>query len=211
MRLTRDMKDNLYTIIVNKLKSPFETKLDTLTNKFQEEIFKEYPTFKAFTDEFGMNYSFRINLSTVKLHAYFPFFFPSATEWGKIMGLDRNIEYYNYTSVESMREAKWAKFNDIKEEIADLIEEQIKYEETLQNLRLTIESCNTDKQLADMYPDFVQYFNTAGIVVKAQKHLPAKLGLPDELTKYGLVLENQSNSNKSLEDAIKEDIEEGKE
>lgn len=40
-----------------------------------------------------------------------------------------------------------------------------------------------------MYPDFVQYFNAAGITkAPATKSLPVTFGLPDALAKFGLEL-----------------------
>ena len=64
-----------------------------------------------------------------------------------------------------------------------------------------------------MYPEFIKYFNAAGIVVQAEKQLPAKLGLPESLVKFGLVLETKEekeSKQKALEDVIKEDIEDDK-
>ena len=72
----------------------------------------------------------------------------------------------------------------------------------LNNLAIIVNSCTTDTQLADMYPDFVQYFNAAGITkAPATKSLPATFGLPDALAKFGL---NLSGSEKPTKDSTEE-------
>lgn len=80
------------------------------------------------------------------------------------------------------------------------------FTETCNHLRSTINSCNTDKQLADMYPEFVQYFNHCGITVKSSRQVPVVYGLPDKLKEFGWK-GDETNPNKDLVETIKEDIE----
>lgn len=211
MRLTRLMKDNLFTIIKNKTTSPLEPIIDGLIEEIQQIIYKDQPVFKQFVDVYGLSGYMR---ERVYVH-----------------GIQHNKEYHaiNLFLPQTSLIAKFNKenhatnnvrFNSLsdfaKEPLVKLmkaIDNNVEYQKTLDNLQTTIDSCSTDKQLADMYPDFIKYFNAAGIVVQAQKQLPAKLGLPESLVKFGLVLETKEekeSKQKALEDVIKEDIEDDK-
>ncbi len=54
-----------------------------------------------------------------------------------------------------------------------------------------------------MYPDFVQYFNAAGITkTPATKALPATFGLPDVLAKFGLTLSSSPKPEETEEPNI---------
>lgn len=73
----------------------------------------------------------------------------------------------------------------------------------MDNLAITVNSCVTDTQLAEMYPDFVQYFNSAGITkTPATKALPATFGLPDVLAKFGLELSSSPEPEETEESNI---------
>ena len=73
----------------------------------------------------------------------------------------------------------------------------------MDNLAITVNSCVTNTQLAEMYPDFVQYFNSAGITkTPATKALPATFGLPDALAKFGLELSSSPKPEETEEPNI---------
>ena len=87
--------------------------------------------------------------------------------------------------------------------ITKFAEECEEYENVMDNLAITVNSCVTDTQLAEMYPDFVQYFNAAGITkIPATKSLPATFGLPDALAKFGLELSSSPEPKETEEPNI---------
>ena len=211
MRLTKLMKDNLFTIIKNKTTSPLEPIIDGLVEEIQQAIYKSEPIFKQFVDEYGLIYFMRERVYVYGIqhdkscHAI-NLFLPKTSLIAKF-----NKENHATNNIRFDSLSDFAKEPLVK--LMNAIDSNVEYQKTLDNLQATIDSCSTDKQLADMYPDFIKYFNAAGIVVQAQKQLPAKLGLPESLVKFGLVLETKEekeSKQKALEDVIKEDIEDDK-
>lgn len=211
MRLTRLMKDNLFTIIKNKTTSPLEPIIDGLVEEIQQAIYKSEPIFKQFVDEYGLIVFMRERVyvhgiqHNKSCHAI-NLFLPKTSLIAKF-----NKENHATNNIRFDSLSDFAKEPLVK--LMNAIDSNVEYQKTLDNLQATIDSCSTDKQLADMYPDFIKYFNAAGIVVQAQKQLPAKLGLPESLVKFGLVLETKEekeSKQKALEDVIKEDIEDDK-
>lgn len=211
MRLTRLMKDNLFTIIKNKTTSPLEPIIDSLIGEIQEAIYKSEPVFKQFIDKYGISAYMREKvyvhgIQHAKEYHAINLFLPKTSLIAKF-----NKENHATNIIRFDNLSDFAKEPLIK--LMEAIDNNVEYQKTLDNLETTIDSCSTDKQLADMYPDFIKYFNAAGIVVQAQKQLPAKLGLPESLVKFGLVLETKEekeSKQKALEEVIKEDIEDDK-
>lgn len=193
MRLTKQMKDNLLNIIQNKTKHPFKVQEDSITKELQEYIYKKEPVFKQYLDlyeqppfnRFREGIHVNSDWSTtiypiVPSNSYLQDLVGQAKGWGKIVFpvKDKNPDYEVDPDFESIYNKLTQLAKDCKE-----------YEDVLDNLAITIHSCTTDTQLADMYPDFVQYFNAAGITkTPATKSLPATFGLPDALSKFGLNL-----------------------
>lgn len=209
MRLTKQMKENLYTIIKNKTVNPLQTVKSKLIKQLQDIIYEQEPLFKQYVDKYGLNYSMRETLyvcgikknnSSTRIDVFVP---ESSIANEIITGSpDSNI-----IRIGNIQEAVLEPIT----KLAEAVDKEVEYLETLRDLEITINSCTTDKQLADMYPEFVKYFNKAEITVKSQKQLPAKLGLPESLTKFGLVLETEEerqSKQKDLEETIKQDIEE---
>ena len=94
-------------------------------------------------------------------------------------------------------------FEPIYNKLTQFAKECEEYEDVFDKLAITINSCTTDTQLADMYPDFVQYFNAAGITkAPATKSLPATFGLPDALSKFGLELSSSPEPKETEEPNI---------
>ena len=217
MRLTKEMRSNLLNIIENKTKHPFKVQENSITKEFQDYIYKKESVFKEYLDLYEQQpyQRFRecIRLNNdwstsiyliVPTDSYLRSLIGQKQGWGTILFpvKDKNPDY-----------AMDPDFEPIYNKLVQLAKDCEEYEDVLSNLANTINNCTTDKQLADMYPDFIKYFNAAGIVVQAQKQLPAKLGLPESLVKFGLVLETKEekeSKQKALEDVIKEDIEDNK-
>lgn len=217
MRLTKEMRSNLFNIIENKTKHPFKVQEDSVTKELQDYIYKKEPVFKQYLDLYEeppyQKFRQSIHLNddwTTSIHlivpteSYLQSLIGQKNGWSRILFpvKDKNLNY-------SMD----PDFKPIYDKLTQLAKDCKEYEDLLSNLAITINNCTTDKQLADMYPDFIKYFNAAGIVVQTQKQLPAKLGLPESLVKFGLVLETKEekeSKQKALEDVIKEDIEDDK-
>lgn len=211
MRLTRLMKDNLFTIIKNKTTSPLEPIIDGLIEEIQQIIYKDQPVFKQFVDVYGLSgyMQERVYVHGIqhdKEYHVINLFLPQTSLIAKFNKKNHTTNNIRFNSLSDFAKEPLVK-------LMKAIDNNVEYQKTLDNLQTTIDSCSTDKQLANMYPDFIKYFNTAGIVVQAQKQLPAKLGLPESLVKFGLVLETKEekeSKQKGLEDIIKEDIEDDK-
>ena len=206
MRLTKQMKNNLLNIIQNKTKHPFKVQEDSITKELQEYIYKKEPVFKQYLDLYeeppfnkfregirlNGDWSITIYL-TVPTDSYLRDLIGQAKGWGSILFpvKDKNPDYVLDPD-----------FEPIYNKLSQLAKDCEEYDNVFDNLAITINNCTTDTQLAEMYPDFVQYFNAADITkAPATKSLPATFGLPDALAKFGL---NLSGSEKPTEDSTEE-------
>lgn len=207
MRLTKQMKNNLLNIIQNKTKHPFKVQEDSITKELQEYIYKKEPVFKQYLDlyeeppfnRFRESIHLNSDWSTsiyliVPSDSYLRNIVGQAKGWGKILFpvKDKNPDYVMKPD-----------FEPIYNKLVQLAKDCEEYEDVFDNLAITINSCTTDTQLAEMYPDFVQYFNSAGITkAPATKSLPATFGLPDALAKFGLELSSSPKSEETEEPNI---------
>lgn len=193
MRLTKAMKDSLLNIIQNKTKHPFKVQEDAITQELQEYIYKKEPVFKQYLDLYEQppfnkfRECIRLNddwttsiYLIVPTDSYLRSLIGQKNSWNRILFpiKEKNPDYVIDPD-----------FKPIHDKLTQLAKDCEEYEDVFDNLAITINSCTTDTQLAEMYPDFVQYFNAAGITkTLATKQLPATFGLPDALTKFGLEL-----------------------
>lgn len=207
MRLTKQMKNNLLNIIQNKTKHPFKVQEDSITKELQEYIYKKEPVFKQYLDlyveppfnRFRESIHLNSDWSTtiyliVPSDSYLRNIVGQAKGWGKILFpvKDKNPDYVMEPD-----------FEPIYDKLTQLAKDCKEYEDVFDNLAITINSCTTDTQLAEMYPDFVQYFNSAGITkAPATKSLPATFGLPDVLAKFGLELSSSPKPEETEEPNI---------
>lgn len=205
MRLTKAMKDSLLNIIQNKTKHPFKVQEDSITKELQDYIYKKEPVFKQYLDLYEQppyqkfRECIRLNDDwTTSIYLIVPtdFYLRSLigqkTSWNRILFpvKEKNPDYVIDPD-----------FEPLHDKLTQLAKDCEEYEDVFDNLAITINSCTTDTQLAEMYPDFVQYFNTAGITkTPATKQLPATFGLPDALTKFGLEL-SSSPEPKEIEES----------
>lgn len=195
MRLTKYMKENLYTIIKNQTKNPITDIENECVVKLQEWVFNHCePCVKEFHNVYGLYerhsiyfYNHQYKYLTVLVPCY------------KWFTSDKNS---NAIATNNYKSDKWKeveKAHPDLAEICDKYQEGLKLEqeylEHLKNVKEIIFNCNTDKQLSEVFPEFVQFFNKAGIVHYAKPNLPTKLGLPEALCKYGLKLEPEEEAN----------------
>lgn len=207
MRLTKQMKNNLLNIIKNKTKHPFKVQEESITQELQEYIFKKEPVFKQYLDLYeeppfnrfregiyvNSDWSTTIYL-IVPSDTYLRKLIGQAKGWGKLLFpvKDKNPDYVLDPD-----------FEPIYNKLTQLAKDCEEYDNVFDNLAITINNCTTDTQLAEMYPDFVQYFNAAGITkTPATKALPATFGLPDALAKFGLALSSSSEPEETEEPNI---------
>lgn len=193
MRLTKAMKDSLLNIIQNKTKHPFKVQEDAITQELQEYIYKKEPVFKQYLDLYEeppfnkFRECIRLNddwttsiYLIVPTDSYLRSLIGQKNSWNRILFpvKEKNPDYVIDPD-----------FKPIHDKLTQLAKDCEEYEDVFDNLAITINNCTTDTQLAEMYPDFVQYFNAAGITkTPATKALPATFGLPDALAKFGLEL-----------------------
>lgn len=202
MRLTKEMKSNLINIIVNKTQSPSGLKLEKLADEVQQWIFDTNPLFKDFLKTYYENspYTFREHIYVLHKGDRMAGIYLIAPR--PLLTKILNDNSYNFFIKEGMEVQE--DFKPLYDKLIQLAKEQYEYNETIKNLSDTIMSCTTDTALADMYPDFVKYFNKAGICTKAKASLPAKLGLPQALEKFGLQLE--SSKKESEPETVQEEL-----
>ena len=193
MRLTKAMKGSLLNIIQNKTKHPFKVQEDSITKELQDYIYKKEPVFKQYLDLYEQppfnkfRECIRLNddwttsvYLIVPTDSYLRSLIGQKNSWNRILFpvKEKNPDYVIDPD-----------FKPIHDKLTQLAKDCEEYEDVFDNLAITINSCTTDTQLAEMYPDFVQYFNAAGITkTPAAKQLPATFGLPDALAKFGLEL-----------------------
>lgn len=216
MRLTKAMKNSLLTIIRNKTKHPFKVQEDSITKELQEYIYKKEPLFKEYLDLYVAP-PYSRHRGSIEINGYYTqslfIIAPSNAYLKNLIG-----QVVSYSSTEfpvRQKNPDYTMDPDFKliyDKLEAFAKECAEYDMLMNNLAITIHSCNTDTQLAKMYPDFVQYFNTAGIVkTPVTKALPATFGLPNALSKFGLSLKTKEEKLSSLEDTIRKDIEDAEE
>lgn len=216
MRLTKAMKDSLLTIIRNKTKHPFKVQEDSITKELQEYIYKKEPVFKEYLDLY-VEPPYSRYRESIKINGYYTqsifIIAPSNAYLKSLIG--QVVTYYSTEFPVRQKNPNYAMdpdFKPIYDKLEAFAKECTEYDMLMNNLAIIIRSCTTDTQLVEMYPDFVQYFNTAGITkAPATKSLPATFGLPDALSKFGLNLKIKEEKLSSLEDTIRKDIEDAEE
>lgn len=206
MRLTKQMKNNLLNIIQNKTKHPFKVQKDSITKELQEYIYKKEPVFKQYLDLY-VEPPYPRYREKVEINGYYSYSIyvvaPSANYLKNLVG--QKLSYYCTEFPVKDKNPDYVidpDFKSIYDKLTQFAKDCEEYKDIFDKLAITINSCTTDTQLAEMYPDFVQYFNSAGITkVPATKSLPATFGLPNALAKFGL---NLSGSEKPTEDFTEE-------
>lgn len=204
MRLTKAMKDSLFTIIRNKTKHPFKVQEDSITKELQEYIYKKEPVFKEYLDLY-VEPPYSRYRESIEINGYYTqsvfIIAPSNAYLKSLIG--QVVNYYSTEFPVRQKNPNYAMdpdFKPIYDKLEAFAKECTEYDMLMNNLAITIHSCTTDTQLAEMYPDFVQYFNTAGITkTSATKALPATFGLPDALSKFGLELSSSPESKETEE------------
>lgn len=193
MRLTKQMKNDLLRVIQNQTKHPFKVQEDSITQELQEYIYKKEPVFKQYLDLY-VDPPYPRYREKVEINGYYSYSIyvaaPSANYLKNLVG--QKLRYYSTEFPVKDKNPDYVidpDFEPIYNKLTQLAKDCEEYEDVFDNLAITINSCTTDTQLAEMYPDFVQYFNTAGITkAPTTKSLPATFGLPDALAKFGLEL-----------------------
>lgn len=162
----------------------------------------EEPPFNKFREGIRLNGDWSITIYLiVPTDSYLRDLIGQAKGWGSLLFpvKDKNPDYVIDPD-----------FKSIYDKLTQLAKDCEEYEDVFDNLAITINSCTTDTQLADMYPDFVQYFNTTGITkAPATKSLPATFGLPDALSKFGLNLSGSEELTKepdNIDTLVQQDL-----
>lgn len=204
MRLTKYMKEELYNIIKNQTKDPLidiehecQTQLQEWVFNHCEPCVRDYYNAYSLYEHHYINFSERdYNTLNVLVPSY---------RWFTSDYNPHKLLTNNYCLPEWKQVAeKHPELAEICDKFHEGLQIQKEYLEHLANVKTIIFNCNTDKQLSEVFPEFVQFFNKAGIVQKATPQLPAKLGLPEALCKYGFKLETVE----SVEEQIREETNE---
>lgn len=202
MRLTKQMKNDLLRVIQNQTKHPFKVQEDSITKELQEYIYKKEPVFKQYLDLY-VEPPYPRYREKIEINGYYSYSIyiaaPSANYLKNLVG--QKLSYYSTEFPVKDKNPDYVidpDFEPIYNKLTKFAKECEEYEDVFDKLAITINSCTTDTQLAEMYPDFVQYFNAAGITkTPAIKALPATFGLPDALAKFGLELSSSPEPEKT--------------
>lgn len=187
------MKNNLLNIIQNKTKHPFKVQEEAITQELQEYIFKKEPVFKQYLDSYvePPYPRYREKIEINGRYWYSIYAVAPSHEYVKNL-IGQRLSYYCTEFPVKEKNPDYVidpDFKPVYDKLTQFAKDCEEYEDVMNNLAITVNSCVTDTQLAEMYPDFVQYFNAAGITkTPATKALPATFGLPDALAKFGLEL-----------------------
>lgn len=221
MRLTKAMKDSLFTIIKNKTTSPF-TSLDesTFQKELQEIIYEEFPVLKQYIDTFGECSAFKHALwftsenyvntyLRINLYVNLPDIYNAGAYHFLLKPENLHLQDDYRTKIINITLENLDKFKDryteVFTKILNKFTELEQYRKTLDELNVIIDSFTTDTALAQAYPEFEQFFLQAGITNKPKKALPSVTGLPDVLTKYGVKLSPDTDT---LAEEIKKEMKE---
>lgn len=207
MRLTKQMKKDLLNIIISKTKSPLSTIHEECNEELQQWVYDHTePCFKEFDTTYGsvvrdlLNFSYYIGSRYIytSLNVRVPSY-----SWFSSANNPYRLIAYNQFEVTDSRK-NYPDLDKILTKFENGIEQEKEYQKHLSDVESIINSCTTDTRLAEVFPEFVQFFNKAGITEKVTTNLPAKLGLPEALCKYGFKLETVD----SVEQQIREETNE---
>ncbi|XWY20073.1 hypothetical protein ACNGTO_03185 [Bisgaard Taxon 45] len=194
MRLSKEHKNSILTRIKNQTKPPFEAKADELKKRFQEWVYtKADPCFKQYQE------LYRGSIHTMNI---------SEKGWycSGVMRLGVKVPVGGWVKDQigtyCIDLSEWKPSNDsvlntIVDDFAKACEEQKQYENDIENLKTIINNCSTDTQLLDMFPEFKSIIEGVCVKQETVKQLPATMGLPQNLERWGVRLneENTSSSN----------------
>lgn len=203
MRLTKQMKSDLFNVIKNKTTRPFG---DTFKSKYKEElqklINKQEPIFAKYYETYGYSYGVQYYLYfgvdngrwSNGLRDHLLINLPAVDDQMKLL-LDPEALEDHINRKEVIYTVCSETLNYFKDEyrplLSEILEEFLKYEEyyrVLNELHDIIQTFSTDTALVQAYPEFEQYFIQAGITNKPKRALPSVTGLPNVLEKYGVKL-----------------------
>lgn len=194
MKLNKGHKNSILTRITNQTKPPFGVKAEELEKRFQKWVYsKADPCFKQYQELYGgsiytehMSKNGRYNSGVMCLDVRVP-----NDRW-----LENQIG--RYTIVLS----RWEPSNDdvlnaIVDDFAKACKEQEQYEKDIENLKTIINNCSTDTQLLGVFPEFKNIIDEVCVTPKTTKQLPATMGLPQNLERWGVKLNEENNSSDS--------------
>ncbi|MFC1105916.1 Nmad5 family putative nucleotide modification protein [Pasteurella multocida] len=198
MRLNKGHKSSILTRIKNQTKPPFKTKADELKKRFQEWVYtKADPCFKQYQELYkGSIHTMYISEKALycsgvtRLEVRVP-----VGSWVK-----DQIGTYGI-SLSEWKPTNDSVLNAIVDDFAKACKEQKQYENDIENLKTIINNCSTDTQLLEMFPEFKNIIDEVCVRQEAVKQLPATMGLPQSLERWGVRLnEENTGSSNSIND-----------
>ncbi|MFC1088037.1 Nmad5 family putative nucleotide modification protein [Pasteurella multocida] len=198
MRLNKGHKSSILTRIKNQTKPPFKTKADELKKRFQEWVYtKADPCFKQYQELYkGSIHTMYISekglycSGVTRLEVRVP-----VGSWVK-----DQIGTYGI-SLSEWKPTNDSVLNAIVDDFAKACKEQKQYENDIENLKTIINNCSTDTQLLEMFPEFKNIIDEVCVRQEAVKQLPATMGLPQSLERWGVRLnEENTGSSNSIND-----------
>ncbi|MFC1018818.1 Nmad5 family putative nucleotide modification protein [Pasteurella multocida] len=199
MRLNKGHKNSILTRIKNQTKPPFKAKADELKKRFQEWVYtKADPCFKQYQELYkGSIHTMYISekglycSGVTNLEVRVP-----VGSWVK-----DQIGTYGI-SLSEWKPTNDSVLNAIVDDFAKACKEQKQYENDIENLKTVINNCSTDTQLLEMFPEFKNIIDEVCVRREAVKQLPATMGLPQSLERWGMKLnEENTSSNSSISGA----------
>ncbi len=199
MKLNKGHKNSILTRIINQTKPPFKVKAEELEKRFQEWVYsKADPCFKQYQELYGGSFHKAYMSKKGRFNSGVMFF---------DVRTPNNDWLENQIGVHAIASSRWEPSNDdvlnaIVDDFAKTCEEQEQYEKDIENLKTIINNCSTDTQLLGMFPEFKNIIDEVCVTPKTTKQLPATMGLPKNLERWGMKLnEENTSSNSSINGA----------
>lgn len=194
MKLNKGHKNSILTRITNQTKPPFKVKAEELEKRFQEWVYsKADPCFKQYQELYrGSIYTERMS--------------KNGRYNSGVMCLDVRVPNDSWLENQIGRRtivlSRWEPSNDdvlnaIVDDFAKACKEQEQYEKDIENLKTIINNCSTDTQLLGVFPEFKNIIDEVCVTPKTTKQLPATMGLPQNLERWGVKLNEENNSSDS--------------
>ncbi|HHE3643416.1 TPA: hypothetical protein ACPDSY_001261 [Pasteurella multocida] len=201
MRLNKDHKSRIINKIVNLTKSPLTKQAETLTARLQEWVYNNCdPCFKQYQELYKGSYhtdylycKSKNSDTTFRLRVCIP-----NNGW-----LERKLDtnkIYIYVSASDWDSSNDPELDAIVQDFIKVCDEESEYEKDIENLKTIINNAKTDTELLTMLPELETHIKQVCIPIEKVKQLPATMGLPGNLTRWGLELnEKNTSSSKSID------------
>lgn len=200
MRLNKDHKSRIINKIVNLTKSPLTKQAETLTARLQEWVYNNSaPCFKQYQELYRgsyhndyLYYKSKNSDTTFRLRVYIP-------DSGWLAQKLNSNKIYIFVSDPDWDSSNDPELDAIVKDFIEVCGREVEYRKDIENLKTIINNAKTDTELLAMLPELETHIKQVCIPIEKVKQLPATMGLPGNLTRWGLELNGtDTNSNNEV-------------